>query len=519
MIDSRVVKLLVIAFILISFTNSWQTTCNHRIQTHANIQIKNFTFILTEGWNFINLPLNTSYKNAAQLADAIPNCTHIGRWNSSSQVLDIYAKGAEGNNFRLELGVGYFVYLTSNATFSVEGTAIINVKVNLTLGWNSIGWFNETTLDAETLAKNIPDCKAVAYWSTEKQRFIVHPRAVNISNFSVVCGNGYLIYIEPLVWGCNLHPEAPDACYNITKACEAFEYIANLGCRFVRTDFCWYDLEHTNNNWNESMINWYNEYINAARTYGLDVLVILYRYPQWSVDLYNSNKTKFFEEFEEYCAKVASLYGDRIYYYQLWNEANHPTADPIAAEDDWKLFYYANRGLALYDSNYKSIVNILCNTLGWEDDLNNWLSNAKESIDIIGIDHYPGTWTATGYDDWYPLDALINRITNPTDPCYGKEGAIMETGYSTYVIGHAEPQQQDFINTALPIIKDKVKAHNRNHTNKIILANWYELIDSNSGGGGDIEYHFGVLYTDRAKKPAYEDLAYQIKTFTQIVLN
>ncbi|MDI6709035.1 MAG: hypothetical protein QME47_08140, partial [Candidatus Thermoplasmatota archaeon] len=120
MIDSRVVKPLVIAFILISFTNSWQTTCNHRIQTQANIQIKNFTFILTEGWNFINLPLNTSYKNAAQLADAIPNCTHIGRWNSSLQVLDIYAKGAEGNNFRLELGIGYFVYLTNNATFSVE---------------------------------------------------------------------------------------------------------------------------------------------------------------------------------------------------------------------------------------------------------------------------------------------------------------------------------------------------------------------------------------------------------------
>ncbi len=316
-----------------------------------------------------------------------------------------------------------------------------------------------------------------------------------------------------MLWCVNLHPEAPDASYNLSLADDALSYIVDLGAKMVRTDIPWDVVEPQNDSWNQTAINFFNEYINLTVQKGLDIIAILYRPPSWAIDLYNSNKTAFFQEYYEYCKKISHLYGDRIHYYQAWNEANHMN-DPIAAEDDYLLYKYAHSAISSEDDDFEVIVNVFCDLSGWEDALTDWLSKANESIDIIGIDHYPGTWTLSGYDDWYPLDALINHISTPGDPCYGKKGAVLETGFSTYSSPfHDEDDQREFINTALPIIREKVTSYNQNHTNKIIIGNWYELIDYNSGGGINPEDHFGILYTNRTKKPAYDDLKYQISLF------
>ena len=157
----------------------------------------------------------------------------------------------------------------------------------------------------------------------------------------------------------------------------------------------------------------------------------------------------------------------------------------------------------------------------WKDHMRYWLDNgAKDSIDILAIDHYPGTWTGfTDCRDWAALDDLIS-ICNE----YNKKGAIMETGFSTWAAEdtpwyrflayvHTEDDQEIFINNALPIIYDKANSQNHNSENKIVLAAWYTLSGSKPYEVWNIESNFGILHGDYTLKLGFDDLKNQIAKF------
>ncbi|MEW6070490.1 MAG: NosD domain-containing protein, partial [Candidatus Thermoplasmatota archaeon] len=154
-----------------------------------------FTFNLNSGWNLIALPLNTSYNRAEDLAQAIDSCKIIGRWNASSQSFEYHEKGTNTNNFTIEYGCSYFVYVTVATSFTIKGYKITSVSIGLDAGWNAIGWFNETATDAESLAKNITNCTAVAYWDNTLGRFVQYIVGTEISNFNIERGCGYLVYV------------------------------------------------------------------------------------------------------------------------------------------------------------------------------------------------------------------------------------------------------------------------------------------------------------------------------------
>lgn len=155
-----------------------------------------FTFELKQGWNFITIPLNTTtIRRAEDLAQKINNCTHIARWNISTFSFETHAAGTNDSNFTIDNGMGYLVYVTGAITFTVTGFQINNTTHNLVAGWNSIGRFNVTNINAETLANNIPNCTAVAYWDNYLGRFITHPSETNISNFDIERGKGYMVYV------------------------------------------------------------------------------------------------------------------------------------------------------------------------------------------------------------------------------------------------------------------------------------------------------------------------------------
>src|SRR4030067_110713 len=70
----------------------------------------------------------------------------------------------------------------------------------------------------------------------------------------------------------------------------------------------------------------------------------------------------------------------------------------------------------------------------------------RDSIDIVAIDHYPGTWCCgSNYRDWAALATLLGIARD-----YGKEMAVMETGFSTEndLIGHGGDDQERFVNQA-----------------------------------------------------------------------
>ena len=163
--------------------------------------VQMFTFNLEQGWNYISLPLNTSYKYASDLANNISTCTHIRKWDSAAQSWMTYEKVTGVNNFTLENGVGYWVYTTSAADFTTEGTKISMQTISLNKGWNSIGWTNDTSTTASGLASKIENCTAVAYWNSTLGRYVTYITGSNLSDFKIEKGMACFVYVTSAgVW-------------------------------------------------------------------------------------------------------------------------------------------------------------------------------------------------------------------------------------------------------------------------------------------------------------------------------
>jgi len=311
-------------------------------------------------------------------------------------------------------------------------------------------------------------------------------------------------------WGVNVHPE--DADWTLEGAGRAFDHARKLGCRFVRTDFYWSELEPARDAWDEGRAAWFGAYLDAAAAKGLYVQVILTGAPGWARDLYGASPDAFFEEFEEYCAEVARRYGTRVHYYQIWNEADN-FLDFVSLPDDWRLFAGGRAGLESRDADFETYANLT--SLPWSEwALDDWMRRAPGAIDIVGVDYYPGTWAMTPYEDWTPLRRVLDKTTDPDDPAYGKKVAVQETGFSTWLcFWHNEKDQRNWINASLPALRTIVSVHNARFPNKVVSCTWYELRDMDTSGGWWLEYHFGILRSDWSKKPGFGDLRARIAEF------
>ncbi|MDI6855349.1 MAG: M14 family zinc carboxypeptidase [Candidatus Thermoplasmatota archaeon] len=170
------------------------------------IVVKGFTFYLRQSWNYISLPYsNSSITNASQLAEAIgDNCTQVSNWTGTE--FRIYNRKTGANDFILEPGRGYLVYIVNGTTkFVVKGSKIVTVAVSLNRGWANIGVINASLSRASDLAASIGSCGAVACWDNALDRFITHPVGTNISNFELEVGKGYLVFMEvPKTWTQNI---------------------------------------------------------------------------------------------------------------------------------------------------------------------------------------------------------------------------------------------------------------------------------------------------------------------------
>ncbi|MCG2827002.1 MAG: fibronectin type III domain-containing protein, partial [Thermoplasmatales archaeon] len=155
-----------------------------------------FTFNFSDGWNLVTLPLyNDSYSTAEQLADAIP-CNYVRKYNSSSHGWEMHERNKTENNFLLENGTGYFVYLETGKDFVTEGKEVPGVEINLKNGWNSIGWYEDNATYPEKIMEDIINSSSVSYWNATLSRFIVYSKGMEISNFSIPEGAGLFIYTE-----------------------------------------------------------------------------------------------------------------------------------------------------------------------------------------------------------------------------------------------------------------------------------------------------------------------------------
>ncbi|MBI4612885.1 MAG: hypothetical protein HY720_04675 [Planctomycetes bacterium] len=311
----------------------------------------------------------------------------------------------------------------------------------------------------------------------------------------------------PIPWYFSIH--GGEVGHDGTKSEAAFQKVLDLGGKGVRTDIFWAEVEPARDAWNDSLLDFYSGYVTLARSKGLDPMMIVSGAPGWAIELHSRDPKAFWKEYEEYVERVVRKVGDRVGNYQVWNEANH-FIDPIDAADDWELFSRAGAIFRRLDPTATLYVNVNANWFGWEDAVTDWVSKAGSSIDVIGVDHYPGTWSPGSNSNWYPLERLVERINTPGDPWYGKKGAVLETGYSSWAPVLADEEgQKRWINESIPALHSKVREANRSNKYKVVLANYYLLLDPDTNGWGP-EPHFGILHTDSSPKLGYDDLKRQI---------
>ena len=286
---------------------------------------------------------------------------------------------------------------------------------------------------------------------------------------------------------------------------------AELGATYVRTDLWWYAVEPGPGQFDTAALALYSDYVDLAAAHGLSVIAILSNPPGWALQLYNTGKrADFAAAFGVYSERVAATLGDRVHDYQLWNEPNNVADVPDGAMDI-QLFRAGRDGIARGAPGVpvRTAINVLVDghdgpVAHWEDDIRGYLDGAADAIDTIAIDHYPGTWSV---GDWGGniLDRLFALGAERT-----KAVAIYETGYATAPCSlplHDEAAQLAWIGEQLPRLRDKLSL------GRLEVVNWFKLDDRNSGNCFDPEDNFGVVRTDRTKKPAFEALRAEIARY------
>lgn len=182
----------------------------------------------------------------------------------------------------------------------------------------------------------------------------------------------------------------------------------------------------------------------------------------------------------------------------------------LQEQQQWQLMVNPNTDVPLFD---------------WRDAVERWLAPAcaGDVIDVIGIDHYPGTYNIEKYSDWGPLDQLLSMVGNTSSTWFGKAPAILETGFSSWSsVVASEEDQVKWINVSLPMVREKVAAYSAASVGRpFALGNFYELLDGNAGLN-PVEACFGILrkwdYNGSESylpKPSYAALASELHQFSR----
>jgi len=293
------------------------------------------------------------------------------------------------------------------------------------------------------------------------------------------------------------HPEYQN--YQASLASRGLKEAADLGVEYVRADVRWSAVLPDGKTPDKPAFAWYRSFFEAARAYGLNPMIVLSSPPELVRHL---PKREILDRWELFVEQVVSHYGDLCVTFQVLNEPNNPIYSIFDSETLPKAVITASQIIKKRVPDAKILVNFLVDIPRWQQDAELLLSQTGSFIDVVGIDHYPGTWAFGPSAGWLSGTRMLSGIdtTVPGTPWYGRRLAIMETGFSTNVPSLRGPdQQKDFFLDLEKSLRNLGPLRNR-----IFFVGFYELCDSNSQAFLNPEAHFGLLKDDCAtRKPAF----------------
>ena len=122
-------------------------------------------------WHLISLPLTATDMTVANIID-----TSLGTLGTNYDAL--YKYDASAHNFVpqsstdvMENGVGYFIHMKSNATWTYTGSAYIDMSAPLTTGLNMVGWLNCSKAVSSTSLDSSSNVSYIARWNATSQSY------------------------------------------------------------------------------------------------------------------------------------------------------------------------------------------------------------------------------------------------------------------------------------------------------------------------------------------------------------
>jgi hypothetical protein len=202
-----------------------------------------------------------------------------------------------------------------------------------------------------------------------------------------------------------------------------------------------------------------------------------------------------------YVAEVAGRVGSLCNAYQILNEPNSPVFRIFPPKETPTAIRSASEVIRSYNENAQTTINILAGLWGWQADLEEIIRATGSSVDVIGLDYYPGTWTLSPDSDWNPVIQLLGGARRSTSsPLHGRRFAVLETGYSTnFPVWRGESEQVRYLQR---LERAVTRLDGEAGPERLVWLGVHELCDEDSQAFVDPEAHFGLLTSQALQRKA-----------------
>lgn len=308
---------------------------------------------------------------------------------------------------------------------------------------------------------------------------------------------------EELVVAFHLHSNHVG--YEPVRAAHAFELVRGLGGNGARFEMSWFDLEPEQGLWDSRKIAWYSDLVRLmVDSFGLEPIVNLAGAPPWAAKLLRQDRRAFIHHWRVFCDRAVDIMGGRVRFVQVWNEPNNPVLQIAErAHAHVGIFYHGFFHDMLYVAAgvmrpsiqpLEILINVTTDLPNWERFVTACIHQAADTFDIIGLDFYRSSYLPLGWSEFRDLERLFERVNAPQDSWFGKQAALVEFGFSTFLPPlRNEAKQLEWANIMLPEIRRQNQVWQTRQAKSLRLISWYQLYDEPRNLAFPFLAHFGIV--------------------------
>lgn len=303
------------------------------------------------------------------------------------------------------------------------------------------------------------------------------------------------------------HPEYQN--FQPRLAIASLEAVARLGIGWIRTDLRWHQILPDGMQPDRRALDWYRAFLRAAAECGLRSMVVLSTPPKAVLRQDGSARLISWNRFVE--TVVSDDLGAHCGVYALMNEPNNPAYRFFSLEEGATALVQGASIIRSAHKQAKVAINVTMEFWGWRRYLTEILRLSGRAVDIVGLDHYPGTWTVGLQNRWAEVVEIADRVASAPrgSPWFGRRVAIMETGFSTNAPMRDEEQQSKYFENVASVVARLPRSAGGDGA----VFGIYELCDGSSSAWLDPEAHFGLLTSDLQPKRAFATVAQIVASF------